>query len=101
MTMLNDLLTSYVGTVYVIRIFRTDRLIERGGMVYGAPPLPPVQELLTEFHRAPQPPQGGTGGMDEVTPASIRAAYGPGKYIVEIYDSRRRLSRGAVGLEIP
>jgi hypothetical protein len=39
--------------------------------------------------------------MDEVTPASIRAAYGPGKYIVEIFDSERRRSCGSVGLEIP
>jgi len=100
MNLLNELLTSFVGTVYVIRIYRTDRIVARGSTIYGAPPPPPVNELLTEFHRAPQPPQGGTGGMDEVTAQSIKSSFGPGLYLVEIVDSDNGRSCGVVGVEV-
>lgn len=97
MNLLQDLLSRYVGTSYVIAIHRTDRIIERGAMIYGAPPLPPKNELLARFHRAPQPPQGGDAA-NEVTAASLKREYGPGLYLVSIIDGDRCL--GTVGVEV-
>jgi len=65
---LNQLLVEHANGNVVMRVMRNGQLLlER-----------PFTGLM---------PQGGTGGVDEITEAEIRRLFGPGRYRVEVTDA--------------